>query len=207
MRYFFLIFQLLGWNLVFSQSTLQVDYTFYMNLGIPRTDTWTFFSNKNENLFLLKSSIQKEFQKNGNEEYIEIKLKAENGFTQHIIQNLESDSIYSQGLVMGKSYYVFDKLYKQNWSITEETKKINDYNCYKATTSFRGRNYIAWFTPELACKAGPWKFNNLPGLILELYDTSKKIIITAIKIENNNTNINELIKNIPKLGAKTSFKD
>ena len=57
-----------------------------------------------------------------------------------------------------------------DWQIHPETKKIKDYKVQKATTSFAGRNYIAWFAPELPFPDGPYKFNGLPGLILEIRD-------------------------------------
>jgi GLPGLI family protein len=60
---------------------------------------------------------------------------------------------------------------KQNWKITNETKEIAGYKCQKATCTFRGRHYIAWFTREIPVKEGPWKFNGLPGLIVKIYDT------------------------------------
>lgn len=59
------------------------------------------------------------------------------------------------------------------WNITNESQKIGDYNCTKATTTFRGRNYVAWFTKEVNIKNGPWKFSGLPGLIVNVYDTDK----------------------------------
>ena len=59
------------------------------------------------------------------------------------------------------------------WTITNETKKIGKFNCSKATTSFRGRDYTAWFTNEIAVPFGPWKLNGLPGLIVEAYDKGK----------------------------------
>ena len=58
-----------------------------------------------------------------------------------------------------------------NWKIEDETKIIKDNKVQKATTSFAGRNYIAWFAPEIPISDGPYKFNGLPGLILEIRDT------------------------------------
>ncbi|PWN07075.1 GLPGLI family protein [Rhodohalobacter mucosus] len=58
-----------------------------------------------------------------------------------------------------------------NWSLTDESKIIMDYKAYKAETAFRGRSYTAWYTPEININAGPWKFNGLPGLILEVTDS------------------------------------
>ena len=73
------------------------------------------------------------------------------------------------------------------WEITKESKKILGYTTYKATTKFRGRNYTAWFTPDLSYNYGPWKLNGLPGLILKA-DTdlfsyeAKRIVLNSDKI-------------------------
>ena len=70
-----------------------------------------------------------------------------------------------------------DKLkYKQtlnpiDWEIQSETKEILGYKVQKASGSFAGRNYEAWFAPELPFLDGPYKFGGLPGLILEISDT------------------------------------
>jgi GLPGLI family protein len=58
----------------------------------------------------------------------------------------------------------------QDWKILDETKEIAGYKCKNAKCSFRGRDYIAWFTNEIPVSEGPWKFNGLPGLIVKVYD-------------------------------------
>ena len=65
------------------------------------------------------------------------------------------------------------------WRIKPETKQIGQFLCQKATCSFRGRNYIAWFTPEIPVCYGLWKLNGLPGLILEVNDLKNEVIFTA----------------------------
>lgn len=57
-----------------------------------------------------------------------------------------------------------------SWNITEEQKTIDNYVCQKATCTFGGRTYEAWFAPDIPINDGPWKFYGLPGLILEVYD-------------------------------------
>ena len=57
-----------------------------------------------------------------------------------------------------------------SWEILPENKLIEGYQSQKATTTFAGRNYIAWFTSEIPISEGPYKFNGLPGLILEISD-------------------------------------
>lgn len=79
-----------------------------------------------------------------------------------------------------KEYEYFDlerrkyseDLQTPEWTITDSVKTIIGYECFKAMTDFRGRHWIAWFTPEIPVSDGPWKLHGLPGLILEAYDMS-----------------------------------
>jgi GLPGLI family protein len=72
----------------------------------------------------------------------------------------------------------------QEWKLEEETITISGYQCQKATCRFRGRNFTAWFTPEIPINNGPWKFGELPGLILKVYDMDKQYIFECTQIEN-----------------------
>ncbi len=62
-----------------------------------------------------------------------------------------------------------------DWNITAETKKIGSFIANKATTNYHGRDYTVWFVPEIPVPYGPWKFNGLPGLIVEAYDKGKYV--------------------------------
>ena len=76
-------------------------------------------------------------------------------------------------------------LHKLNWSITNESKKINGYTCYKATlsdTTLKINNIVAWFCPELPYKYGPKFYNGLPGLILELKEFQTTYFATKIEL-------------------------
>jgi Protein of unknown function (Porph_ging). len=70
-----------------------------------------------------------------------------------------------------------------NWEITREKQTILSYNCQKATTTFRGRDYTAWFTTDIPIDNGPWKFAGLPGLILKLYDSNENFVFECEGLE------------------------
>ena len=57
------------------------------------------------------------------------------------------------------------------WELHPDTATFLAYTCYRATCRFRGRNYEAWYTPEIPRSEGPWKLQGLPGLILSVNDT------------------------------------
>ena len=82
------------------------------------------------------------------------------------------NKLFFRTKVIGSEYKVKEKIPLFNWQLTDE-KKINEGTLlYKATVSFRERNYTAWYNPEIPIKAGPWKFSGLPGLIYEIYDNA-----------------------------------
>lgn len=56
------------------------------------------------------------------------------------------------------------------WTITDEMENVLGYNCRKATTHYRGRDYEAWYAEELPLSHGPYMFRGLPGLIFKIYD-------------------------------------
>lgn len=85
---------------------------------------------------------------------------------------------------LGRSIVLVTDVYpEQVWNITDETKSIAGYECIKATTNYRGREWAAWFAPELPVPYGPWKLRGLPGLIFEAQSTDGKYIMQATKIE------------------------
>jgi len=74
---------------------------------------------------------------------------------------------------------------KIDWKIQKEFKDISGFKCQKATGIFRGREYVAWFTPEIPVPFGPWKLHGTPGLILEAYDTDQMIYLVAKSVFSN----------------------
>ncbi|MDR3218368.1 MAG: GLPGLI family protein [Dysgonamonadaceae bacterium] len=74
-----------------------------------------------------------------------------------------------------------------DWKITNETQEVLSYNCQKATCSFRGRIYTAWFTLDIPVDNGPWKFGGLPGLILKIYDSKNHFVYECEGLEQLKT--------------------
>jgi GLPGLI family protein len=82
-----------------------------------------------------------------------------------------------------KPFFVKDSMSIFNWQIVNEFKNVIGYKCQKATVDYRGRSYIAFFTTEIPFQTGPWKFCNLPGLILEVASIDNVFKITANKLQ------------------------
>ena len=81
------------------------------------------------------------------------------------------------------------------WTLAQDTATISGYHCQKATCRFHGRNFEAWFTPEVPLSYGPWKFGGLPGLIVKVYDTDSYYTFECTNVEQ---------VNVPMVRAKYS---
>ena len=57
------------------------------------------------------------------------------------------------------------------WQLKADTLRIAGMLCQRADIRFGGRNWVAWFTPEIPIPDGPYKFCGLPGLIVSIADT------------------------------------
>lgn len=70
------------------------------------------------------------------------------------------------------------------WTLINENKVINNYPCKKATTTFRGREWVAWYAPTIPINNGPWKFSGLPGLILNICDSTNSYVFECTGFKN-----------------------
>ncbi len=79
-------------------------------------------------------------------------------------------------LILGNSFIYTENLNLINWKLSNDTETIKGYKVQKATCSFGGRHWIAWFTPEIPFRDGPYKFCGLPGLIIKISDTRNQYV-------------------------------
>jgi GLPGLI family protein len=85
---------------------------------------------------------------------------------------------------------------KEAWVVSNESKTIDKYLCYKATKNItylardgkdKQRIITAWFTPSIPFSFGPKEFCGLPGLILELQDRQTIFYAKIITLTDDKT--------------------
>ena len=69
------------------------------------------------------------------------------------------------------------------WELLQGDSTIAGYQCQKAKTRLFGRDYIAWYAPDVELPYGPYKFYGLPGLIFKVQDTQNNFIFTLTGLQ------------------------
>lgn len=154
---------------------------------------------------------------NGNESLFKLKEKiiAENlGFTLATVNY--ATPIYTNDVTSEKLYtsedneYLISDLMVTDWKLTSETKSIDKYLCYKATTIYKVSNpigtfeypVIAWYCPQIPAHFGPIGYGKLPGLILELH---RRNFVYGLKSISLNSEKIEIKK--PSKGKKITYEE
>ncbi|WP_227413165.1 GLPGLI family protein [Chryseobacterium culicis] len=182
---FILLYSVLFYTQSYKQDTLRGEFTYQLKAKFDnRTD------NRYEELFILQIANRRAFFASA------VSLKGDSVMTNSgTASNNPDGSIilgWKAGVVIPKTSFNFTIIqsneniqyfdfafmslltYKEpvikNWKLIDETKIINTINCKKAEVTFKGRHWIAWYSPEIPFPYGPMKFSGLPGLIVKITD-------------------------------------
>ena len=109
----------------------------------------------------------------------------------------EKKYFYKETVQM-QDFSIEEPLPSLNWKIINDSLTIYGIQCKKATVNFEGKNWIAWFAPNLPFSSGPYKFNSLPGLIIEVYNEDKSIQYQFAGLENAKDNTYKRLVDVTK---------
>jgi len=171
-----------------EDSIKQENSTDYMILEIGTTGISKFYSDYKRRVDSLITEVMKNPQK---AQFIMEEIQNSG------IQKMEPSEIFknypagkmtvTDNFNMINAFSYEDNLNEIQWQITSDTMTCLNYLCQKATADFRGRNYEAWFAPDIPVNDGPWKFSGLPGLILYAKDSENQYILKAVALDNTQT--------------------
>lgn len=125
-----------------------------------------------------------------------------------LYKNTKEKRYTNQNESFSKMFLIKDSIQSYEWELSNETKNIGEYTCYKATftrevevfessISINGdneeeeeerepkmetRTTTAWYTPQIPVNNGPGNYHGLPGLILEVNDGSETVICSKLVI-------------------------
>lgn len=104
------------------------------------------------------------------------------GQTWKLYKNYPEGKLTFTDKIINTFYLIEEELAPQEWEILDGTDTVVGYPCQQARCSFRGRDWVAWFTPEIPVSEGPWKFNGLPGMIMKVADTAGHYSFEAVGV-------------------------
>jgi GLPGLI family protein len=145
--------------------------------------------------------------------------------------NLKENKSIVEDDIFGKEFLIVEPLEKPDWKLLNETKKIGDYNCFKAELIIQAtekqkeeykeflkkeetkpslfkmeepkdKTIVAWYTPEIPVSFGPNNYWGLPGLILEINEVDTIILCSKVTLSNKEKS---KIK-VPNTGEKVTQK-
>ncbi|NOJ76193.1 GLPGLI family protein [Empedobacter stercoris] len=193
MKYFLLI---LCPFIAFAQEKFKVEYEVRNHVTISNTTPEkakkleeAFSKPKFYELFVDKDKcLSKELQRIDNSQGSRMTIFTVEGdvVDKQTYLDFNSNEKIIEKSVDGKAYLVSDIIENNDWKLTKETKIINGYKVRKAILNNDIHLVEAWFSKDIKSKCGPNKYNNLPGLILEVKSTviEKPTTFTTIKLEH-----------------------
>lgn len=136
------------------------------------------------------------------------------GGSEEFYLNKENNKRLKSFEFIGEKFIIEGKI-NDKWVLTQETKMIGKYICYRAVldqasnqqkAKLKLPKIEAWYCPKIPLMFGPKGYGNLPGLILEL--SVGPISYLATRIELNPVEKIAIIKpNKGKLVTEEEFDD
>lgn len=165
-----------------SRNTLLADSLLFtvkdLEAGVGFSKIWPKMSGLRNNI-LCKHVVYKNYPQKGNIQFV--------------------------GKLGAKTTIMVDEQINFNWQLEEvRDTSILGYTCQKATCSFGGRNYEAWYTIEIPISDGPYKFKGLPGLIVRVADVEKEHIFQLYGVKNYCKDMAPMYANAQKLQTTTA---
>lgn len=200
---FNIIFSFILINCSYSQNNYQVKYKMTTLFdGLKNYDAKLTFSEQKScfeyKLFDNDTTTTEREDENGHKT-----INFPNKNQQTIFSNYKDKKI-TELKKFKSTYLVEDTLSFPQWNITYEIKNVNNYQCQKATTFFKGREYEVWYAIEYPTIFGPWKLNGLPGLIILAQDKKSEVYFEATEIQKTDENTCQIDNSIKKI-SKNDF--
>lgn len=109
----------------------------------------------------------------------------ENSIEDKIWTDLNSKRVIKQQHIFQDIYSISDSCIEYKWKITNESRNIAGFDCYRAETIIHDSVYIiAFFTDKIEVSGGPLYFRGLPGMILGIVAPRLNITLFATKFES-----------------------
>lgn len=200
-------------SISFDTINVAKRYENHKDYEIIKKGTLNILENVSPQLYLLtfkdkeSSFVKEQKMENENENKVNL-IQILGGNGKFYVNNVDKQILHQIDFL---GDYFLVECEGMKWELTQESKIIGDYLCYRAngikiTENSKGiqeKTIVAWYASDLPINFGPKDYNGLPGLILELKEGS--LTFSAIKIELNPKEQNEIKK--PTKGKRVTEEE
>ena len=190
-------------NVVFDTKGMSDEKVKELNETMSKMFEKTFILNfnKSESIYQQEQKLKEIGSRGGN---FSSDLEGE------LYKNSQTKKYIKAEEFANKNYIITDVLKNYNWDITQESKKIGGYTCYKAIsitkvtkkelqeyevekakqsknkTSFfnlekpKDKKITVWYNPEIPVSHGPNQYWGVPGLIMEVNENNLIILCSKV---------------------------
>lgn len=171
-------------NSIFAQVNQEIEYTFQDKNNYKCNST--LYIKNNESIYKIGDKRDQGIdEKNSTEKNL---VFVNNDEISTLFYTNDTISITRIPLYKSELIY-YDDGQNITMNFTGNSKKINEYNCQEVKIDLNGRKYSIWFTPDIQTYFAPFRFNGLPGLVVELYEETNKIKLTLNSIKKSNDTV------------------
>ena len=136
-------------------------------------------------VYLKDSTLLADFTSGASQETINQHAQAfgNGNITYQIFKNHPTGKVTTTDRLVTTNILCEEKNESPKWELHPDTMTVLSYPCLKATCRFKGRDYTAWYTPDIPVSDGPWKLHGLPGLIVKAEDSRGHFAFTCTGVE------------------------
>lgn len=208
MKFFGISLFVLLSTLIFAQSTAKVTYEekvdMYRRIPEDRQDMKEMFPQYHSSMWeLIYNGDQSIFQHQKQEEIptttttqgnTHMTMRFGGRENRVVYKNLTTSQMIDSRDFMQKQFLITGVPTERKWKIGKKSKSILGYNCLEASFEQDSTTKMtAWFTPQVQHFNGPFDYQGLPGLILQvdINDGERVISATEIKTEEIDVSVIE----------------
>ncbi|MDP5100627.1 MAG: GLPGLI family protein [Nonlabens sp.] len=162
-----------------GQDTTIYEYEITYNLGSPLKKTGYLFQ-YGDNIYFnttptvfLKNKLRDELEFDFGDD--KINLTSYGNGSEYCFYNIEEHYRLTTSSYPDEVVLVSETNFDQEWIATNRFKTLDSISYPIFETHFRGRYYEAAVNKAISFSHGPWKFNSLPGLPVEIIDKTLQL--------------------------------
>ena len=154
-----------------NSSDLSVSYTMiyknHLTSKSTQTANTTLIVKNQESLFTFEGMMN--FNQIQKERALTMADLLTNKVPVHFLIKSKGDQV-EHFETIGSDSYSFKEKVNHSWKLIDRDTLIHGFVCKNATLNYGGREWNAWYAPEIPISVGPYKFHGLPGLIMAIND-------------------------------------